>query len=70
MLAALEAEAVRRGLTEFSLRGEADLPEIWAEPLPVVVDALRRYATAAELGEHLPDVRSGRHLAERETRLV
>jgi transglutaminase-like putative cysteine protease len=38
------------------LPGEADLPEIWAEPLPVVVDALRRYTTAAELREHLPDV--------------
>ena len=36
--------------------GEADLPEIWAEPLPIVVNALRRYSKATELADALPDV--------------
>lgn len=36
--------------------GEADLPEIWPEPLPIVVRALRRYQNAAELANALPDV--------------
>ena len=38
------------------LAGEADLPEVFADPLPVVVEALRAYRDAAELGEHLPDL--------------
>jgi transglutaminase-like putative cysteine protease len=38
------------------LPGEADLPEVFADPLPVVVEALRRHRTAAELGENLPDL--------------
>ncbi|MBX2859467.1 MAG: transglutaminase family protein [Cellvibrionaceae bacterium] len=36
--------------------GEADLPEIWAEPLPVVVQALKKYKTMQELAKNLPDV--------------
>jgi len=36
--------------------GEVDLPEIWAEPLGVVVAALRGHATAGELYDNLPDV--------------
>jgi transglutaminase-like putative cysteine protease len=36
--------------------GEADLPEIWADPLPLVVDALRTHATADALSAHLPDL--------------
>jgi hypothetical protein len=39
-----------------ALPGEADLPEIWPDPLPVVVDALRSHSTAASLGKKLPDV--------------
>lgn len=35
---------------------ERDLPEIWAEPLPVVVDTLSRYATVEEVAANLPDV--------------
>jgi hypothetical protein len=35
---------------------ERDLPEIWAEPLPVVVDALLRHATVAQVAADLPDV--------------
>jgi transglutaminase-like putative cysteine protease len=38
------------------LPGELDLPEIWPDPLPVVVEALRSHATAREVGEHLPDI--------------
>ena len=35
---------------------EADLPEIWPEPLPVVVRALTEYATVKDVYENLPDV--------------
>lgn len=38
------------------LAGEADLPEIWPEPLPVVVEALHAWKTSDELWEHLPDI--------------
>jgi transglutaminase-like putative cysteine protease len=37
-------------------RVEADLPEIWAEPLPVVVRVLSEYATVEEVAANLPDV--------------
>jgi transglutaminase-like putative cysteine protease len=37
-------------------RLEADLPEIWAEPLPVVVRALTSFATVEEVAANLPDV--------------
>lgn len=36
--------------------GEADLPEVWAAPLAVVVDALARHPDIAEVACHLPDV--------------
>jgi len=39
-----------------TLPGEADLPEIWPDPIPVVVEALRAHTEADVLGEHLPDV--------------
>ncbi len=39
-----------------ALPGEADLPEIWPDPLPVIVDTLMRHADAAVLGGALPDV--------------
>jgi hypothetical protein len=32
------------------------LPEIWAEPLQVVVEALTRHATVQEVAANLPDV--------------
>lgn len=35
---------------------ERDLPEIWAEPLPVVVQALGRHTDVAKLYRDLPDV--------------
>jgi len=36
--------------------GEADLPEIWAEPLPVVIKVLVESATCQEVYDNLPDV--------------
>jgi hypothetical protein len=36
--------------------GEADLPEIWTDPLPIVVETLQSYATAASVFRNLPDV--------------
>ncbi|MGF1604460.1 MAG: transglutaminase family protein [Thermosynechococcaceae cyanobacterium] len=36
--------------------GEADLPEIWAEPLPVIVKALTTFTTFKEVAENLPDI--------------
>lgn len=35
---------------------ERDLPEIWAEPLPVVVEALERYDSYDKVLANLPDV--------------
>ena len=37
-------------------QGEADLPEIWAEPLPIVVQVLKHYKTVQEVANNLPDV--------------
>ena len=37
-------------------RGEADLPEIWAEPLPVVIQTLKQYKTVQEVANNLPDI--------------
>ncbi len=36
--------------------GEADLPEIWAEPLPLVVQVLESRDTYIEVGNNLPDI--------------
>jgi len=35
---------------------EVDLPEIWAEPLPVVVTALTRHDSVERVYENLPDI--------------
>jgi transglutaminase-like putative cysteine protease len=35
---------------------ERDLPEIWAEPLPVVVEVLEKYSTYDEVLANLPDI--------------
>lgn len=37
-------------------QGEADLPEVWAEPLPQVVTALTQYQAVEEVAENLPDI--------------
>jgi transglutaminase-like putative cysteine protease len=39
-----------------TLAGEADLPEIWPDPLPVVIEALRSYTTWDGLWRNLPDI--------------
>ena len=38
------------------VEGEADLPEIWPDPLPMVVEVLQRYSTYEEVRDHLPDL--------------
>jgi transglutaminase-like putative cysteine protease len=42
----------------FSIRflGEGDLPEIWPDPLPVVLEALGRSSTTEVLWNNLPDI--------------
>ena len=37
-------------------QGEADLPEIWAEPLPVIVKVLQQRKTYKEVADNLPDI--------------
>lgn len=37
-------------------KGEADLPEIWAEPLSVAVDTLTQYSDFLDVAENLPDI--------------
>jgi transglutaminase-like putative cysteine protease len=39
-----------------TMPGEAELPEVWPNPLPVVIDALRQHTSAAALYEELPDL--------------
>ena len=36
--------------------GEADLPEIWAEPLSVVTEVLSKSSTYREVADNLPDI--------------
>ncbi len=36
--------------------GERDFPEIWAEPLPIVVKSLASYKTYIDLANNLPDI--------------
>ncbi|MFT2112426.1 transglutaminase-like domain-containing protein [Marinomonas sp. 2405UD68-3] len=36
--------------------GEADLPEIWAEPLPVVTEVLINSKTYQDVADNLPDI--------------
>jgi transglutaminase-like putative cysteine protease len=38
------------------VKGEANLPEIWSEPLPIVIGALRTHQSFESLAQHLPDV--------------
>ena len=43
----------------FSVRlaGEADLPGIWPDPMPAVVNTIRAHQDAKVLGENLPDLK-------------
>ncbi len=36
--------------------GEAELPEIWSDPLPIIVDGLTRYDDIEAVRRHLPDI--------------
>ena len=36
--------------------GESDLPEIWTEPLPVIVSALTQYSDFLDVANNLPDI--------------
>jgi transglutaminase-like putative cysteine protease len=36
--------------------GEIDLPEIWAEPLPMVVNVLKKHETYSDVWQNLPDI--------------
>ena len=38
------------------IKGEADLPEIWPEPLGMIVERLRRYTIKDQLWDNLPDI--------------
>jgi hypothetical protein len=40
-------------------KGEADLPEIWAEPLPAVVDVLKNSNNYQQVANSLPDIELG-----------
>lgn len=35
---------------------ERDFPEVWSEPLPLIVDALQRYQSVEKLYANLPDI--------------
>ena len=35
---------------------EKDLPEIWAEPMPIIVATLEKYSTVIKVYENLPDI--------------
>lgn len=38
------------------IEGEADLPDIWAEPLPLIVRTLSEHDTVEQVAENLPDI--------------
>jgi transglutaminase-like putative cysteine protease len=35
---------------------EKDLPDIWVEPMPMIIATLEKYSTVAEVYENLPDI--------------
>jgi hypothetical protein len=37
-------------------QGEADLPEIWSEPLPIITSVLSKYKNIKEVADNLPDI--------------
>jgi len=38
------------------LKDEIDLPEIWTEPMPMIVDVLEKYETYQDVNKNLPDL--------------
>ena len=58
----VQIEIIRYDL-RFEFPGEFDLQGVFSEPLPAIVEALKRYDTVGQLAENLPDVaRSDRQL--------
>lgn len=51
------------------IEGEADLPEIWAEPLPVVINSLGKSQTYQEVAENLPDIELLKQCNEAHTKI-
>jgi transglutaminase-like putative cysteine protease len=49
---------VERLAFEIENPGQFELSGVFSEPLPAIVEALRRYGTVGELAENLPDVAS------------
>jgi hypothetical protein len=47
---------VERLAFRITMDEEADLPEIWPDPLPIVIEALRSSETCDQLLERLPDI--------------
>lgn len=47
---------VERLAFTLTIKGEADLPEIWPEPLPIVIETIERYPTCQAVAENLPDL--------------
>jgi transglutaminase-like putative cysteine protease len=41
---------------DIKIDGEADLPEIWPDPLPIVLDTLSKCKDYAEVYDNLPDI--------------
>jgi transglutaminase-like putative cysteine protease len=37
-------------------KSETNLPEIWSEPLPIVISVLEKYETYSEVYDNLPDI--------------
>lgn len=50
------APPIERLAFAVTLPGEADVPGLYAEPLPEVLEALRRFNTAAAVAANLPDL--------------
>lgn len=38
------------------IKGEVDLPEIWTDPLLIVIDVLKKYKTYKDIWQNLPDI--------------
>jgi hypothetical protein len=47
--------------------GEADLPEIWAEPLPIIVNALQQGKIFQDVADNLPDIELANTLKNTDT---
>lgn len=41
---------------QIKVDGEADLPEIWSEPLPIITDVLESSDTFQKVADNLPDI--------------